>query len=128
MQLHNTAFHGVAWEVVTLVGCCCCVAQGMLGITLTNLIPAIAPSKTALPPAGLDTTRGIFWVRPRSNPQLSKQPPVTRWLACLCVSCWRQLHPDDGQCTVPLLGTVLWPHAQALLDQHQLQQPPSQPL
>lgn len=37
--------------------------QGMLGITLVNLIPAIAPSKTALPPAGIDTTRSVFWVR-----------------------------------------------------------------
>lgn len=35
---------------------------GMLGITLVNVIPAIAPSKTAQPPAGIDATRSIFWV------------------------------------------------------------------
>jgi hypothetical protein len=40
----------------------CVYFVGMLGITLVNLIPAIAPSKTAQPPAGIDTTRSIFWV------------------------------------------------------------------
>jgi hypothetical protein len=34
----------------------------MLGITLTNLIPSVRPSKTELPPAGIDTTRSMFWV------------------------------------------------------------------
>jgi hypothetical protein len=36
--------------------------KGMLGITLTNLIPSVRPSKDELPPAGIDTTRSMFWV------------------------------------------------------------------
>jgi peptide/histidine transporter 3/4 len=34
----------------------------MLGITLVNVIPSVKPSKDSLPPAGMDTTRTIFWV------------------------------------------------------------------
>lgn len=33
---------------------------GLLGITLINVIPATKPSKTSLPPAGIDTSRAIF--------------------------------------------------------------------
>lgn len=54
-----------------LLGVSCC--QGMLGITLVNVIPAIKPSKTALPPAGLDTTRSVFWVRPSCHFQQHMQ-------------------------------------------------------
>lgn len=36
--------------------------QGMLGITLVNLIPSIKPTKGGPdPPAGMDTTKAVFW-------------------------------------------------------------------
>jgi dipeptide/tripeptide permease len=41
---------------------------GMLGITLVNIIPAIKPGRDIVPPAGIDTTRGIFWVRAYRRP------------------------------------------------------------
>lgn len=39
----------------------CVYFVGMLGITLLNLIPAVKPSRDAVPPAGLDVTRAVFW-------------------------------------------------------------------
>ena len=50
----------------------------MLGITLVNIIPAVKPSKTALPPAGIDTTRSIFWVRTSSCScsRVAAEPPA----------------------------------------------------
>jgi hypothetical protein len=36
--------------------------QGMLGITLVNVIPAIKPMKGGPePPAGMGATKGVFW-------------------------------------------------------------------
>lgn len=39
----------------------CCGVQGMLGITLVNLIPGVKPTVDHTPPAGMDATRGVFW-------------------------------------------------------------------
>jgi hypothetical protein len=37
-------------------------SQGMLGITLVNVIPAIKPHKGGPePPAGIGATKGVFW-------------------------------------------------------------------
>lgn len=39
----------------------CTTPQGMLGISLVNLLPALKPTREAPPPAGLDVTRRVFW-------------------------------------------------------------------
>lgn len=42
--------------------CYLCHCQGMLGITLVNVLPAIKPGRDAPPPAGLPVTQAVFWV------------------------------------------------------------------
>jgi hypothetical protein len=68
---------------------CCC--QGMLGITLVNVIPAIKPMKGGPPPpAGMGATKGVFWafmyLTVRGNVvsagMITRRPEI-----CLRISC-----------------------------------------